>query len=111
MTAAPVSVEPEVTLETWSLVMHADGHVHIAGIREGETRARISSRVVAFDATAMTGTTNSGRTYYLTGSRFDGIGILMATMFWGRDQAAHIGFLSPEELELHLTEPPSPFRH
>lgn len=110
MTAAPVSVEPEVTIDKWAFVMHRDGSIHLTGLRDNK-KARISSAVKSFDRDLITATTMSGRKYQLEGAQFDYLGVMLARLHWGPEVADGCKIVSPEDVELALSPGPSPFRH
>lgn len=65
----PVDEEPEVPLTNWALVHHAGVGYRLAGYREDSARGRMTSKVVAFDLSAMMATTKSGRIYHLRGDQ------------------------------------------
>jgi hypothetical protein len=118
MNAAPVHEEPEVTLDAWAIVRHPEGDIHFAGLREVRDDlgirelGRISSPIESFDAATMTGTTYSGRVYHLApDARNDIIGFVITSIFWDRPAAKRADCLSPDELELALSEPSSGLRH
>ena len=108
--AAPVSIEPEVTVKAWAFVMHRDGGIHLTGLRDNK-KARLSSAVESFDMETMTATTMSGRKYHLDGMPFDALGIMLVRLHWGFGEAEGCKIVSPEDVELALTPAPSPFRH
>ncbi|MHA6642733.1 hypothetical protein [Mesorhizobium sp. A623] len=110
MTAAPVSIEPEVTIKAWAFVMHCGGDIHLTGLRDNR-KARVSSAVESFDRETMTATTISGRKYHLEGMPFDRLGIMLARLHWGSEEAEGCKIVSPEDVELALSPAPSPFRH
>jgi hypothetical protein len=118
MNAAPVHEEPEVTLDAWAIVRHPDGVIFFAGLREVHDdlgirdRGRLSTPIESFDAATMTGKTYSGRVYHLApDARNDVAGVVIAALFWGRAAALAADCLSPDELELALSEPSSGLRH
>ncbi len=62
-----VADEPEVVLTSWHVFEVANGDRHFCGWNVGDREGRVSSRIVEFDASAMTGRTRSGRVYRLSG--------------------------------------------
>lgn len=110
ITAAPVSIEPEVTVKAWAFVMHCEGGIHLTGLRDNK-KARVSSTVESFDRETMTARTVSGRTYHLEGIPFDYLGVMLARLHWGSEEAAGCKIVSASDVELALSPAPSPFRH
>lgn len=64
----PVTHQPTLTLERWSIYELPDRDRHLVG-RAVENRERqVSSRIEQFDVKAMYGVTSTGRVYKLEGS-------------------------------------------
>jgi hypothetical protein len=115
MTADPLFMEPEVALEKWAIVRHPDGSLHIAGLRDGGerlSRLRMSTPIVSFDRDALTAETSSGRVYRLAENGHSPmLGLILARAFFDPLSAAETVEVSPEDVELALTEPSSGLRH
>ncbi len=65
---APVTVEPDVTLEDWRIYETCNTTRHFVGVRVGRRTGRVSSAIVQFDRARLIGVTRSGRIYQLKGS-------------------------------------------
>lgn len=65
--AAPVTEEPEVTLDPWTIFELPNGDRHFAGYNVGLQEGRISTKIVSFNPKLMRGVTKSGRIYQLRG--------------------------------------------
>lgn len=67
-TTIPVTDQPELTLERWSIYELPDGDRHFVGWAIENREGRVSSRIDQFDVKAMCGVTSSGRVYKLNGN-------------------------------------------
>jgi len=65
---APVSVEPQIELSSWSARKLSDGDVHLVGWNIGSGEGRVSTAVTVFDAASCAATTGTGRRYLLRGA-------------------------------------------
>ena len=109
MSARPVYEEPNVNMQVWGIVLSSGGTAHIGGMHQG-TRLRLSTAIESFDLGSMTATTRSGRAYHLDGIRNDSLALTAMALFAGSREARDTSVLSPEELELMLTEPANGWR-
>lgn len=63
----PVTDQPTLTLERWSIYELADGDRHLVGWAIENREGRVSSRIEQFDISTMCGVTSTGRVYKLDG--------------------------------------------
>lgn len=63
----PVTRQPALTLERWSVYELPDGDRHFVGWALENQEGRVSSRIEQFDVKTMCGVTLSGRIYKLEG--------------------------------------------
>lgn len=63
----PVTDQPELTLDSWSIFELPDGDRHFVGWAIENREGRVSSRIDAFDVKTMCGVTSTGRVYKLQG--------------------------------------------
>ncbi len=66
-TTVPVTEQPSLTLEDWSVRQLPDGARHFVGRCIENSEGRVSSAVTEFDAQTLRGRTDSGRVYQLAG--------------------------------------------
>lgn len=68
-TAPEVERQPDVALVRWQIFELPDGSRHFCGYHHGPSvhEGRVSSPIVKFDPSTMTGFTRSGRSYRLVG--------------------------------------------
>jgi len=66
-TTVPVTEQPELTLEYWSVRQLPDGGRHFVGWCVENAEGRVSSSIMEFDAQTLRGRTASGRVYQLAG--------------------------------------------
>lgn len=64
---APVSAEPEKTIDHWSIREDNEGELHFVGYCKQEGGGVVSSAIQKFDPQTMRGITRSGRVYSLVG--------------------------------------------
>ena len=70
---APVSQQPELTLDAWAVRQLADGDRHFVGWCQENLEGRVSSAVEEFDPSTRRGRTKTGRVYEFSGRPgFDG---------------------------------------
>lgn len=63
----PVTNQPTLTLERWSIFELPDGDRHFVGWAVENREGRVSSRIEQFDVKTMCGVTSTGRVYKLEG--------------------------------------------
>ncbi|NHZ44870.1 hypothetical protein [Massilia aquatica] len=63
----PVTDQPTLTLERWSIYELPDGDRHLVGWAIENREGRVSSRIEQFDISTMCGVTSTGRVYKLDG--------------------------------------------
>jgi hypothetical protein len=63
----PVQEEPEILLSSWRVMELGDGSRHFVGWNVYGREGRVSSSIVEFDNSKLTGRTSSGRVYKLLG--------------------------------------------
>lgn len=63
----PVTDQPTLTLERWSIYELPDGDRHLVGWAIENREGRVSSRIEQFDINTMCGVTSTGRVYKLDG--------------------------------------------
>lgn len=66
-TTIPVTDQPELTLDGWSIFELPDGDCHFVGWAIENREGRVSSRIDEFDVKTMCGVTSTGRVYKLQG--------------------------------------------
>lgn len=64
---APVSQQPGIVLEQWSVMKLPNGELHCVGYSLTTGEGRASSAIASFDAAELKAVTSSGRVYQLTG--------------------------------------------
>ncbi len=64
----PVTNQPKLTLERWSIYELPDGDRHFVGWAIENREGRVSSRIEQFDVKTMCGVTSTGRVYKLESS-------------------------------------------
>ncbi|CAG9225951.1 conserved hypothetical protein [Paraburkholderia sabiae] len=74
--ASPIGVKRCIDLLQWRVMETVpDGTLHFAGRNAANYRGRVSSEILAYDASARSGRTRSGRLYRLRGpAGFAGVG-------------------------------------
>ncbi len=67
--ASSVSATPEIVLNNWKVYELTGTRPtrHFVGYNETEREGRVSTAIVSFDQSTLTGKTQSGRTYCLVG--------------------------------------------
>lgn len=66
----PITEQPQVVLRDWRIIEVSDGETsstHFIGYFDENHEGRVSSRMINFDASTMSGVTKSGRIYKLVG--------------------------------------------
>lgn len=66
-TTIPVTDQPTLTLERWSIFELPDGDRHFVGWAIENREGRVSSQIEQFDVKTMCGVTSTGRVYKLEG--------------------------------------------
>lgn len=64
---APITEQPELTIESWSVRQLPDGDRHFVVWCKENREGRVSSAIVEFDARTRRGRSASGRVYELSG--------------------------------------------
>jgi hypothetical protein len=114
MSVRPVTEEPEMDLERWSICLDGVGEIRLLGSPQGTTRARISSPIVSFDVERKAARTMSGRQYRLHGDADPAFAAMCAMIWFQRFPLTpeDVTWLMPGDVPEHLTPPsPSPMRH